>query len=233
MCFTLRDPLCRVTDSGVTDPMNYRLVLPRLSLFLVSRRMHNEAYPVFYGQTIRIFPHHDHGRFFHTKKPLLARLPPHYRSAIVSMELRLGPGWSKPPKCQNAGDALGLRDCTSLRVLKILVEIDPSEAVFNGFRGKNATEDTYKLFCVDLLSQIVEQVPSLETVELDAYPGVRKEAPLVMALRRTTNKSGKRFVWGPQRGWEKDSDEPGSIGLENVMAGMGISDAPRIVEVEA
>ena len=31
---------------------------------------------------------------------------------------------------------------------------------------------------------ILAQVPSLETVEIDAYPGVKKDAPLVMALRR-------------------------------------------------
>ena len=35
--------------------------------------------------------------------------------------------------------------------IKIFVEIDPSEPVFAGFRGRNATEDTYKDFCIDLL----------------------------------------------------------------------------------
>ena len=78
-------------------------------------------------------------------------------------------------------------------------------------------------------------MPSLETVEIDAYPAVKKEAPLVMALRRKVEEGGKRAVWGPLRGWEKDGDEPGLIGLEMALAGMGISDAPaaRMVEVQA
>lgn len=83
----------------------------------------------------------------------------------------------------------------------------------------------------------MEQVPSLETVEFDAYPSVKKDAPLVLALRRRVEEGGKKVVWGPLRGWEKECDEPGLIGLEKALAGMGISDAPstvsRIVEVQA
>lgn len=200
--------------------------------------MHDEAYPVFYSQPIRLFP--THGRFFHTKYPLLARLPAHYRSVVTTLELRLGPGWSNPPRCQNTNPSLGLGDCTSLRTLKIFVECDPSDSIFTGFRGKNATEETYKWFCIDLLRGILDQAPSLVTVEIDAYPAVKKEAPLVMALRRKIEEKGKRLVWGPLRGWEKEGDEPGLIGLEKALAGMGISDAPtttapvgRIVEVHA
>lgn len=211
--------------------MNYRLILPRLSLFLVSRRMHEEAYPVFYSQTLRLYPYH--GRFFHTKKPLLARLPSHYRNAVKTVELRLGPGWSKPPACQNTNDTLGLTDCTHMRLLKIFVELDPSDSIFTGYRGKNATEETYKWFCVDLLLGIIEQVPSLETVEIDAYPGVKKDAPLVMALQKTVADVQLRLTWGPLRGWEKAQDEPGLIGLEKAMAGMGLGDTPRVVEVRA
>ena len=65
-------------------------------------------------------------------------------------------------------------------------------------------------------------MPSLETVEIDAYPAVKKEAPLVMALREKTEEAGKRVVWGPLRGWEKEGDEPGLIGLEMALAGLGI-----------
>jgi hypothetical protein len=196
--------------------------------------MHAEAYPIFYSQLIRLFP--NHGRFFQTKHALLARLPPHYRAAITTLELRLGPGWTTPPPCQNTGPWLGLPDCTSLRTLKIFIEMDPSDTIFAGFRGKGATEDTYKFFCMDLLRGILEQVPSLETVEIDAYPSVKREAPLVMSLRRKVEEGGKRLVWGPLRGWEKEGDEPGLIGLEKALAGMGISDAPlsgRVVAVQA
>ncbi|KAK5165908.1 uncharacterized protein LTR77_008832 [Saxophila tyrrhenica] len=215
------------------DPVNYRLVHPRLAVFLASRRMHDEAYPVFYSQPIRLFP--THGRFFHTKQPLLARLPPHYRAAVTTLELRLGPGWSNPPRCQNTRPSLGLADCTSLRTLKIFVECDPSDSIFTGFRGKNATEETYKWFCVDLLRGIIEQARSLATVEIDAYPAVKKEAPLVMALRRNIEENGKRLVWGPLRGWEKEGDEPGLIGLEKALAGMGLGDGgmSRVIEVTA
>ena len=117
------------------------------------------------------------------------------------------------------------------------MEVDPSDSIFTGFRGKNATEETYKWFCVDLLVGIMDQVPSLKTVEIDAYPGVKKEAPLVMALRRKVEEYRKSLAWGPLRGWEKEGDEPGLIGLEKALAGMGTSDmsAPvgRIVEVQA
>ena len=195
--------------------------------------MHREAYPILYSQPIRLFP--THGRFFNTKHALLARLPSYYRAVVTTLELRLGPGWSNPPRCQNTGPWLGLAHCVSLRTLKIFVECDPSDNIFAGFRGRNATEDTYKWFCIDLLREIMEQVPSLEAVEIDAYPGVKKDAPLVMALRRRIEEGGKRVVWGPLRGWEKDGNEPGLIGLEKALAGMGISDAPlgRVVEVQA
>lgn len=221
----------RDTDAA-PDPLNYRYLHPLLALFLVSRRMHEEAYRVFYSQPLRLFPLH--GRFFHDKQALLARLPPRYRAAINTVELRLGPGWTKPPRCQHVKPSLGLGDCTNLRTLKIFVEIDTSDNVFMGFRGKGATEDTYKWFCLDLLRGILEQVPSLETVEIDAFPGVKKDAPLVLALKRKVEDAGKRLAWGPLREWEKGPDEPGLIGLEKAMAGMGLGDAaPNVVAVQA
>ncbi|KXL43098.1 hypothetical protein M433DRAFT_156219 [Acidomyces richmondensis BFW] len=207
--------------------MNCRLIRPRLSLFLVSHRMHEEAYPVFYAQPVRLFPSPNHGRFFHTKRPLLARLPPHYRRVINTIELRLGPGWSAPPQCQQTieNPALGLADCTHLRMLKIFVELDPSDSIFTGFRGKNATEETYKYFCLDLLQGILESVPSLETVEIDAYSGVKRDAPLVLALERMVRQDGRgrlTLVWGPLRGWENAAGQSSEMGQDRALAGLAM-----------
>lgn len=214
------------------DPLNYRHIHPLLALFLVNRQMHEEAYRIFYSQPLRLFP--VHGRFFHDKKALLERLPPRYREAVNTVEIRLGPGWSKPPRCQHVRPCLGLANCKNLRTLKMFIECDPSDNVFAGFRGKGATEDTYRWFCLDLLRGIIEQVPSLETVEIDAFPGVKKDAPLVLTIKRAAEDSGKRLTWGPLRGWEKGADEPGLIGLEKAMAGMGLGDvAPKVVAVQA
>lgn len=204
------------------DTLNYRYLHPLLALFLVNKRMHEEAYRVFYSQPLRLYPYH--GRFFHDKQGLVQRLSPRYRAAVNTVELRLGPGWSKPPRSQHVKPSLGLADCTSLRTLKLFIECDPSDGVFAGFRGKGANEDTYKWFCLDLLRGILEQVPSLEKVEIDAFPGVKKNAPLILTLKRQIEESGKRLAWGPLREWEKGADEPGLIGLEEAMAGMALGE---------
>lgn len=208
------------------------MILPRLALFLVSHRMHEEAYRVFYAQTIRLYPQTN--RFYHTKKPLLQRLPVHYRNVINTMDIVLGPGWTKPPRCQNTKPDLGLLDCTSLRTLKIFVTIDPSEPVFNGFRGEGATEETYKWFCVDLLRGILEQVPSLETVEIDANTSVKKHGPLLSALRLTAEVAKKRLAWGPRKQLDQDEDESGMVALGSAMASITISyEAPMTLVAQA
>lgn len=207
------------------DPLNYRTIRPRLSCFLVCRRMHDEAYHVFYGapqQPLRLFP--THGRFFHTKKPLLTRIGPKYRRAVHTLELRLGPGWSKPPRCWHVREEQGLADCKSLRKLKIIIQVDPSGDIFNGFRGHGNDKDTYKIFCVNILEGIFAQVPSLEVVELDGYPGLTTDTPLVRGLTTSIRSAGKRVAYGPMRGWGTESDQGKMIiGLENALAAMSIS----------
>jgi hypothetical protein len=190
--------------------------------------MHEEAYRVFYAQPLRLFPFH--GRFFETKKPLLARLPARYRQVVNTVEIRLGPGWSRPPKCQNVKSTLGLMDCTSLRNLKILVQTDPSDAIFNGYRGRGATEDTYKWFCMDLLAGILEQVPGLETVEIDAW--VKKDMPLVAALRRKVEEAQKRLVWGPCVR-EREAKEAAAklLAVDGAVMSIGQEGASRMVQV--
>nr|POE62837.1 hypothetical protein CFP56_03741 [Quercus suber] len=195
-----------------------------------------EAYRVFYSQTLRLFPHALHGRFFTTKRPLLARLPPHYRAVISRIEVRLGSGWTKPPPGQNTNSSLGLADCTNLRTLQIYVEIDPSESFFDGHRGKYATKDTYQCFCVDLLRGIFGQVPSLETVELDAAPGLKKSSALIIAIEREVRNAGLRLAWASSREWDVDDNDSVKrelLSLARTIAGLQIRDSSRTVEVGA
>lgn len=207
------------------DPMNYRLVKPRLTCFFVCRRMHYEAYHVFYGaprQPLRLYP--IHGRFLHTKKSLLMRIGPRNRRAVRAIELSLGINWTKPAKCWHTNEELGLRDCKSLRILKIFVTCDPSQDFYDGFRGHGNGKYTYQNFCVTLLREIFAQVPSIEVVELDGWPGVAKGTPFVMALLSEVNTFGKKLAWGPVGGWGKEPDSGGLLGLESVFADMAMSD---------
>jgi len=182
------------------SPENRKNLAPRLELLQVSRQIYNEAYPVFYGRnTFRVFPTHD--QCFHTKWVLLTRLPRRYRKAITSMELRLGPGWTKPPKSWNTGAQLGLKDCTSLRRLKIFIEIDPSHDIFKGYR---VDDRFYTLFCAHLIEGILEQVPSLESIDFEAYSFVSKDSTLLQELVSLADAEGKRIRY---IGAWKDCDE--------------------------
>lgn len=190
------------------SPTNYRLIRRRtLPLFLTSRRTHDEAYRVFYGSnTFRLFPLH--GRFFHTKRPLLARLPPRYRAAIATLELRLGPGWQGPlPKCWDLSPAgaakLGLADCSGLRALHVFVECDPaSDEVFRGFRR---SDDFFTSFCGSLLGEgLLPRVPSVAVVRFDGFPSVKTDSPLMVELLRQVRLQGRRITYGPERGWGRE-----------------------------
>lgn len=173
------------------SPENRKDVAPGLALFQTCRRVHEEAYPIFYGySTFRLFP--TNPQFFQTKKALLTRLPRKYRNAITSVELRLGPGWSKPPKVWNMGPKLGLSDCTSLRQLKIFVEVDPSHDIFKGFR---VDDRFYTLFCSNLLEELMDQVPSIRDIEFEAWPSVRRDSSLMQELFGLADAAEKRVTW--------------------------------------
>lgn len=190
------------------DPTNPRTIRRRLDLLLVSRRMHAESYPIFYGMNaFRLFPTH---REF-TKIPtiILARIPPHYRACISHIEMRLGPGWADPPASWTLGygrsrdsrrkkDRSGLEDCTNLRHLKVFVELDPSHPVFDGFR---IDEKFYTQFCGELLKRALSMAPAVETVVFDGYESVNLEAPLMTELLKQTLNAGKSISYGPNRGW--------------------------------
>ncbi|KAL9597009.1 MAG: hypothetical protein Q9219_005435 [cf. Caloplaca sp. 3 TL-2023] len=180
------------------DPTNHRSAPARLNLFLVCKRFGYEAYHVFYGgHTFRIFQ--THGRFLGKRtEPLLARLPSYYRSALTSLELRLGPGWSDPPKPWYVSGRLGLEDCTSVRTLRVFVEVDPSSPVFKGFR---LNRDFFTDFSGALLRGVMERLPVLETIEFDAYPSVDRHGALMSRLLDDARKADKRIAWGSEREW--------------------------------
>ncbi|PSS28446.1 hypothetical protein M430DRAFT_92314 [Amorphotheca resinae ATCC 22711] len=174
-----------------------------LALFTVSRQIHLEATHHFFStHTFRLFPTYP-GRYFKTKKPLLARLPKHYRSSITNFELRLGPGWNAPPRGWVVNDALGLKDCINVRVLKIFVECDPSDAIFKGFR---ASDGFYERFSQNLLDGILKEVPSIKVVEFDAWSSVKRNGDMIAGLGEVVSRYDKVVGWGPERGWDQELD---------------------------
>ena len=199
------------------DPSNIFTIRPLLNLLLVDRRMHDEAFRVFYGRnTFRVFPLH--GRFFHTKKPLLARLSPRYRAVITTLELRLGPGWTKPPRGMVVNDVLRLVDAVRVRRLDVFLECDPaSDEVYEGFRkGKDFFTD----FCVCLIRDLFAQVPSLVDVEFDGYRHLKEaSSPLLQALVSETKGHGKRILWGRESGWHGTVEESLASGLGTLSLG--------------
>jgi len=189
------------------DPSTFKIIYrtQMFAIFRVSRQLYREATHHFFStHTFRIFPTYP-GRYFKTKWPLLARLPAQYRESITSLELRLGPGWNSPPRGWVVNEALGLADCTSVRVLKVFVECDPSDAFFKGFRK---SDGFYEEFSANLLDEIMKRVPSIKVVEFDAYPSVKRDGDMMLGLEQVAAKyDGKIVGWGPERGWEKEVEQ--------------------------
>jgi hypothetical protein len=197
------------------DPTNRQVVAPALRLFLVDQRTHQEASRVFYSRnTFRVFP--IDGRYINRKHPLLAWLPRKYRAHLTRLELRLGPGFTKPPKCWAVNSRLGLAAAKKVHRLKVFVEIDP--AANDVFEGWRRGDNFYTEYCVGLLRGLLAQLPSVNDVEFDAYPSVSKTSPLLQALMEETKLNQKRITWGPERGWDKIVD----VDLAGVLQKMGL-----------
>ncbi|KAJ8607196.1 hypothetical protein MRB53_040456 [Persea americana] len=204
--FELREEVLKhllvLDDTVDLHPDNCRKLAPRLSLFTTNWQLHDEATRVFYGRnTFRIYPTHD--RFFFDKEVLLSRLPSSYRHALTSLELRLGPGWTKPPKCWAVNDTMGFKDCTAVRRLRIFVELDPSQ---DGFKGFRVDTNFYTRFSQSLLHGLLSRMPSISTVEFDAYPSIRKSSELMGALMEEVEEAGKVVAWGKERDWDADQE---------------------------
>ncbi|KAL1840795.1 hypothetical protein VTK73DRAFT_3666 [Phialemonium thermophilum] len=195
------------------DPDNYKRIHKKLALLRVCRTVYHEASHYFYStRTFRVFPTCP-GRFFKTKRPLLARLNARQRACITSLELRLGPGWNKPPRGWVVNDALGLADCVNVRFLTVFVECDPSDNVFKGFRK---ADGFYEGFSRNLLNDVLGRLPFLERVYFDAWKSVKKSGAMMRGLFEVAVARGRRICWGPERGWtdqdDDDDDEGGHDG---------------------
>ena len=182
---------------------NYRRIHKKLAILKVCRTIYTEAAHVFYTtHTFRVFPTSP-GRFFKTKKPLLARMKPGQRACITSLELRLGPGWSKPPKGWVVNPALGLADCVNVRKLTVFVECDPGDSVFNGFRR---ADGFYEDFSRNLLADVLQELPLVSRIHFDAWSSVKKSGGMMRGLLDMALAHGRQVCWGPERGWS-DLDE--------------------------
>jgi len=99
---------------------------------------------------------------------------------------------------------LGLVDCKNVRVLKVFVECDPSDAIFSGYRR---SEGFYEQFSANLLAGILKEVPSIKVVEFDAYSSVKRTGDMMSGLGEVVAKYDKVVAWGPERGWNLESDQ--------------------------
>jgi hypothetical protein len=204
------------------DPDNFRNIHRKLFILYVSKQINAEASHFLYStNTFRIFPCHP-GRFFKTKRPLLARLSPRCRASISSLELRLGPGFANPPKGWAVTEGLGLKDAVNVRILKVMVQVDTSNPIFNGFRAKGAEDAFYENFSKGLLDKVLTSVPSINEVQFDAWSSVQKDGAMLRALLDVANKHKKLISWGPESGWDKEKgkDWANIILAETAMIGV-------------
>ncbi|GAO13621.1 hypothetical protein UVI_02017300 [Ustilaginoidea virens] len=190
--FSDTDP---VLDLG---PENYKRIHKTLGFMRVCKQIHIEATHFFYSsRSIRIFPTYP-GRYFKTKKPMLARLKKHQRQCITSLELRLGPGWGAPPRSWVVNEALGLADCISVRKVTIFVECDPSDDFYKGFRR---SDGFYEKFSAGLMKRVLAALPHANVVEFDGFSGVKKTGAMMRGLLDIAAETKRLIAWGPERGW--------------------------------
>ncbi|KAI0599026.1 hypothetical protein F4775DRAFT_552601 [Biscogniauxia sp. FL1348] len=211
------------------DPDNYKRIHQKLAILRTCSTIYREASHCFYStHPVRVFPTHP-GRFFKTKKPLLARMKPGQRASITSLELRLGPGWSKPPRSWVVNPALGLNECTSVSKLTVFVECDPGNDIFKGFRQPGGF---YEEFSKALLAAVLDEMPWVERIEFDAWPSVKKSGALMCGLIELSTSRGLRISWGQERGWT-DAEEIEPAAPLNVNAPLLLSSGNQDILVIA
>lgn len=175
----------------------------RIALFLVSHQIHDEASHFFYSsQIFRVFPVQDFSRM-----PTVRALPRRHRPSVTTIELILGNSWTAPPRSWVVNQGLGLHEMALTRTLKVFVECDPSQPIFEGFR---VSKDYYTEFSGRLMREILERLPGLVQVEFDGYPSVQKNGSLMSRLLKETRAARKKILWGPERGWTDHDDNGGN-----------------------
>lgn len=185
------------------EPGNYAAIHRRLVIFRVCRLFYEEASHIFYSEkTFRIFP--IDGRYARAKKGLLARMKPRVRSHMTTLELRLGPGWSKPYRSWVVDDLVGLKDCVNVHRLAVYIEIDPSDNIFNGWRKSSGF---YESFCQNLLRDLLHSLPNVRTVTFDAHDPVKKSGDMARGLIEVAREEQRKIGWGPCRGWTDEDEE--------------------------
>lgn len=101
-------------------------------------------------------------------------------------------------------ERLGLEEMVAVRMVKVFVECDPSHDVFNGFR---INRDFFTGFSAGLLEGVLRCLPSVEQVELDGWPFVKREGPLVMKLHEVAKNAGVRVSEiGGKEEYDEDQD---------------------------
>jgi hypothetical protein len=143
--------------------------------------------------------------------------PPRYRKYITSFQLRLGPGFTNPPKGWVVNDALGLQDASNVRSLNVFVEVDTSDPIFKGFRRDD--DGFYERFSRDLLDNVLMCVPSIIEIQFDAYPSVRRNGAMMRGLLEIAKKHKRYISWGPERGWNENEE---SSWVDNTLADLAI-----------
>jgi hypothetical protein len=107
--------------------------------------------------------------------------------------------WSQVPRSWHTGPSLGLADCVSLRAVKIIVQVDPTDAIFTGHHGKGNDQYTYVNLSAGWLRDILDQAPSIRNVEIDAWDSVALDSPMINTLATVVLSADKKLTWGPER----------------------------------
>ena len=84
-------------------------------------------------------------------------------------------------------DRVGLEEMGGVRRVKVFVECDPSHEIFNGFR---IDRDFFTGFSGGLPEGVLGRLPSVAQVELDGWPSVKRDGPLVKRLLEVARLAG-------------------------------------------